>query len=108
MAMDCSLRSPRTVARLLFVLLVAALALPLHAQENLFIPILKGKDDARIGVALANPTVNEAQINLTARSYDGSVIAGETIRNPVTLTLPASSQTGLRVEEIFGPGMAGQ
>ncbi|PYS03244.1 MAG: hypothetical protein DMG12_12665, partial [Acidobacteria bacterium] len=61
-----------------------------------------------MGIALVNPTVTDATVTLTARSYSGAAIQKDDVANPVTLSLPASSQKALRAVEIFGNGISGE
>src|SRR3989442_13438019 len=93
----------------IFLTLTICVSLPLAAQESeLYIPALQTSQDADLGLALVNPTLSTAQVTLTARSYAGTVIGGSQIVNPVTLTLPPSTQKALGITEIFGPGISGQ
>ncbi|PYS49696.1 MAG: hypothetical protein DMG13_23000, partial [Acidobacteria bacterium] len=71
-------------------------------------PALQANDGADLGLALVNPTLTEASVTLTARSYNGAIIQADGITNPVSVTLPASSQLAKRAAELFGPGITGQ
>src|SRR6266566_3670686 len=97
-------------ARLLIlatVLLIAA-TLPLEGQYASYLPVLQTTDADGLGIALVNPTIAEATVTLTVRSYSGALIQKDGVVNPVTLSLPASSQKALRAVEIFGNGISGQ
>ena len=71
-------------------------------------PILQATDDRDLGLALSNPTLGEVTVTLTARNYDGTIITGEGIRNPLDLALPALGQRAFRSVELFGEGFVGQ
>jgi len=89
-------------------LTVIAVASPLQGQtKKLYLPLLDASDTSDLGLAFVNPTLNEAQVTLVARTYNGAIITGSSITNPVTLTLPASSQKALRTVEIFGSKING-
>ena len=89
--------------------LIFAVTLPLQAQnQKLYLPALQGADEADLGIALINPTLTEADVTLTARSYSGAILQNDDLTNPVRLTLPASSQRALFATEIFGSGISGQ
>ena len=89
-------------------LTVIAVASPLQGQtKKLYLPLLDASDTSDLGLAFVNPTLNEAQVTLVARTYNGAIITGSGITNPVTLTLPASSQKALRTVEIFGSKING-
>jgi len=88
--------------------LVIASVLPLHGQNKSYLPILQATDADDLGIALVNPTMKDTTVTLTARSYSGADLQKDGVANPVTLTLPASSQRALRAVEIFGKGMSGQ
>jgi len=88
--------------------LVIAAALPLQGQNKSYLPVLQATDADDLGIALVNPTITDTTVTLTARSYSGAAIQKYDIANPVTLTLPASSQKALRAVEIFGNGISGQ
>src|SRR5438552_1426739 len=96
-------------ALLLSTALIIAVALPLQGQTaDSYVPGLRASDSADLGIALVNPTLTEAKVTLTARSYSGAIIQSDGITNPVTLTLAASGQIALRAPELFGTGISGQ
>ena len=101
------LKSSTTVLLLYGALIsLAASAQPGQIQK-LYLPVLQASDAADLGLALVNPTLTEAAVTLTARTYSGSIIGGNGITNPVKLTLPAATQRALLAVEIFGPGISG-
>ncbi len=53
------------------------------------------------GIAVTNPESRDAGITFIARRYDGSVIAGEGILNPVTYTFSAGQQFAAFPADIF-------
>jgi IPT/TIG domain/ZU5 domain len=61
-----------------------------------------------LGIGLSNPTSSIATVTLTARGYDGAIIVGTQVTNPVTLSISPGSQTAFLVEEKFGSGIQGQ
>ena len=84
-------------------------ASPVQGQnEKLYVPALRPIDTANLGIALMNPTLTEARVTLTARSYDGTIIQKTQMVNPVTLTLPGSGQIASLASELFGSGISGQ
>src|SRR5438034_2705208 len=96
-------------ALILSILIIINGALPLQAQTaESYVPALQASDGADLGLALVNPTLAEARMTLTARSYNGSIIRADGITNPVSVTLPASGQVALRTAELFGSGISGQ
>src|SRR5437867_1198897 len=82
--------------------------LPLHGENILYLPALQGANAVDLGVALVNPTLSETTVTLTARNYNGNVVQGAGIMNPVTLKISALSQKALMATEIFGPGISGK
>src|SRR2546426_5847454 len=104
----CSGLANTRASILLAPLLVIAAALPLQGQHKSYLPALQATDAEDLGIALVNPTITDATVMLTARSYNGATIQKDGVTNPVTLNLPASSQKALRAVEIFGNGMSGQ
>jgi len=93
---------------LLCAALVVAAAPLLEGQNKSYLPVLQATDAGDLGIALVNPTITDASVTLTARSYSGAAIQKDGVTNPVTLTLPASSQKALLAAEIFGNGISGQ
>jgi len=98
-----SLLLPATV-----LVITAALPLQMQGQHKSYLPVLQATDVDDLGIALVNPTLTDATVTLTARSYSGAFIQKDNVANPVTLSLPPSSQKALRAVEIFGNGISGQ
>lgn len=98
--------------RLGLVLFLALALSATHAQDQasqrFFLPLLQADQGADLGIALSNPTLENATVDLLARGFDGKRIEGSDITNPATITLPAQGQRALRAAEIFGPGIAGR
>src|ERR1051326_2312110 len=89
--------------------LIVVNASPLQGQaEKLYVPALRPIDTADLGIALVNPTLTEARVTLTARSYDGAIIQKAQMVNPVTVTLPGSGQIASLASELFRSGISGQ
>jgi hypothetical protein len=57
------------------------------------------------GIALANLEDEDATLTFTAFDKSGSPLAGQEIRNPVTLPLPAGARMARMDFEIFGDGI---
>jgi len=91
-------RLPKTsiAALLLSTALMIATALPLQGQSTSYVPALRARDGADLGLALVNPTLSEAKVTMTARDYTGAIIRNNAISNPFTLTLPSSGQIAVR------------
>ena len=71
----------------LLVLCMVFGVLPLSAQTvKAYLPTLGGMDQ-ELGLALLNPTFMDATVTLTLRGYDGSLIQGTGIVNPVLFPL---------------------
>jgi len=95
-------------ALILSAALIFATPLLQGQTQKLYVSALQAIPGAELGLALVNPTLTEAKVTLTARSYSGAVIQSNGVANPVTLTLPASGQKALRAAEVFGNGISGQ
>src|SRR5262249_25275956 len=91
--------SARAAARPLFIIAtVLATAFPLQAQiRSLYAPVLEDDTHANMEIVLVNPSQGEAQVTLTARSYQGVIIQGKDMTNPVMLTLPSNNRRAQRV-----------
>ena len=87
------------------VLLLGLLACPrlVEAATRLNFPYLSFDREALTGIALVNPTAQDAAVTLTAFGADGQPLAGKDIRNPVEFTLRANEQTTRVVSDLFGP-----
>src|SRR5262249_30678785 len=89
--------------------LILVNASPLQGQaEKLYVPALRPIDTADLGIALVNPTLTEARVTLTARSYDGAIIQKAQMVNPVTLTLPGSGEIESLASALFRTGISGE
>jgi K319-like protein/parallel beta helix pectate lyase-like protein/uncharacterized protein DUF1565 len=93
----------------IFLVLTILLAvIPVAAQSRtLYLPALRPAGPEEINIALVNPTSDDATVTLTARAYDGGVIAGTGVTNPVTVVLP-EGQISRRASDIFGSGIYNQ
>jgi len=105
---DIGLRNIAAFALTLSAALIIATPLLQGQTPKLYVSALQAIPGADLGLALVNPTLTEAKVTLTARSYSGAVIQSNDVANPVTLTLPASGQKALRAAEVFGTGISGQ
>ena len=108
MRTDIGLRNIAAFALTLSAALIIATPLLQGQTPKLYVSALQAIPGADLGLALVNPTLTEAKVTLTARSYSGAVIQSNDVANPVTLTLPASGQKALRAAEVFGTGISGQ
>jgi parallel beta-helix repeat protein len=85
------------------------LAQPLRAQAGSdYWPALTPADDADLGFVLVNTESATVEVTLTARGYDGVLVAGDEINNPATLTMPPGGQLVLKAIEVFGAGISGK
>ena len=71
---------------------------------ELLFPFHKESDDIYTGVAITNPGDYRVLATLTAYDIDGSLIDGDDIENPVSITLPRKGQFAQIASDIFGPG----
>ncbi len=74
----------------------------LYADSYLNFPRLTADRDVLTGIAIVNPTVNEAKVVLTAFGFDGIPLTGAGITNPVTITISANQQFSKLTVELFG------
>ena len=76
---------------------------PARAQApNMYLPGLEAVDGTELGLALLNSGSGDAQVIITARTYDGTVIAGVAVANPYTLSVPAAGKIEVRLSDLFG------
>ena len=68
---------------LLCAALVVAAAPLLEGQNKSYLPVLQATDVDDLGIALVNPTITDATVTLTARSYSGATIQKDGVANPV-------------------------
>ncbi|HEX4997632.1 MAG TPA: hypothetical protein VFY29_05375 [Terriglobia bacterium] len=89
-----------------FVLAVLVLSLvPSAAPQQYrlaYLPLLRTSSSEEVRISLTNPGVDPATVVLTARGYDGSLMDGPGIVNPVSLTLGPSNSRALTAREVFG------
>ena len=69
--------------------------------------LLSGKAN-QLGIAWTNALSRSVNLRATARSYDGQLITGSGVQNPVDLTVPAGGQLARMAVEVFGAGIAGR
>ncbi|MCH8820586.1 MAG: hypothetical protein IIB03_09755, partial [Acidobacteria bacterium] len=86
---------------LLFTLIVTAGNL--LAESILNFPRLSSEENTFTGVAIVNPSAQDALVTFTAYGEDGELLTG--INNPVPLMVPAKSQLAQLTSEIFGSGL---
>src|SRR5262245_55335933 len=103
--MNCQISPAKLMVSAVAIVLLFQLSLNAQAQ---YAPVLKASDNGRLGITLVNPTTAQVRVTLTARNYSGALIEKNGMKNPATLTLPASSQRALQTTEIFGDGISGQ
>src|SRR5258705_11964397 len=77
-------------------------------STRLFLPVMSAAGVPRLGIALTNPTLEAAEVKLTARSYSGETISGDGITNPATITLPPQGQRAAQLTEVFAAGISGR
>ena len=71
-------------------------------------PALLSGNANQLGIAWTNTLNRPVTLKATARGYDGQLIAGGGIQNPVELAVPAAGQLVRLATEIFGAGIAGR
>src|SRR4051812_34565970 len=74
---------PLVISVTLSVLLFAVAS---NGQSS-YLPLFRSSDSADLGIAFSNPTVSTQFVNLLARGFDGQVIHGDNIVNPVRLQI---------------------
>jgi hypothetical protein len=72
------------------------------------LPALVSAGANQLGIAWTNTLSRSITLRATARGYDGQLIAGNGVQNPVELTIPAAGQIARLASEIFGAGIAGR
>ena len=98
-----------SITLLIAAAMILFCGLSVNAQpQKLYAPTLAAMPDGDLGITLVNPTVSDARVVLTARSYNGIPIQKAGVTNPVTLTLPSLTQNAMMATEIFGQGISGQ
>src|SRR5437868_12996300 len=82
---------------------------PVAAQApSIYLPALEALDGTELGLALVNTASADAQVTVTARTYQGALIADTAIVNPSTLKVPASGKLEIRIADLFGTGISNQ
>src|SRR5205823_6080097 len=82
---------------------------PAGAQApTMYLPGLEAVDGTELGLALLNSGSGDAQVTITARTYDGAIIGGTAVVNPYTLVVPASGKAELRLSDLLGSGISQQ
>ncbi|HYR88210.1 MAG TPA: right-handed parallel beta-helix repeat-containing protein [Terriglobia bacterium] len=96
------------LALFVFTALIVGATQPLQTQaQSLYLPALEAVEGTGLGLALLNSGLTAADVKLTARTYQGAIIAGDGITNPVTLNVPAAGKLELQTLEIFGARISG-
>jgi hypothetical protein len=72
------------------------------------VPALFSGNANQLGIAWTNTSIRTVVLRATARGYDGQLIAGSGIQNPVDLTIAAGAHIAKLGVEIFGTGIAGR
>jgi hypothetical protein len=78
------------VSPCLGLVILIAIAPQLLADRILNFPRLSSEENTFTGVAIVNPSTQDALITLTAYGEDGELLTG--ISNPRQLTIPANQQ----------------
>jgi hypothetical protein len=99
---------PRVFNSVLFLLLIFVLAArPLKADtSHLYVPAMRPVTGVNLGLAFINTGIEQGQVEIAARTYDGGLVKGIDISNPVTLTVTAGTKQELSVVDIFGSGIS--
>jgi hypothetical protein len=80
------------VGTILFVLSVLAV----RAESVLNFPRLSFEPNTLTGIAVVNPTSQDASVTFTAYGADGEPLAGEGFKNPVQLSVKSNQQISKR------------
>ncbi len=78
----------------------------LEARSILNFPFLTFEKDTIVGVAIVNLSEEDAQVQVTAYRFDGQLLQGQGIENPVALEggVKAGTQSGTITVSLFGSG----
>jgi hypothetical protein len=79
-----------------------------NEQPALFVPALASGPADQLSIAWTNPLPTAITLTLSARGYDGQLIAGPGIQNPAQLTIPSGGQAARPASEIFGAAIVGR
>src|SRR5262245_59896299 len=77
-----------------------------RAASSLNFPKLAFESDTYVGVAIANPTSQEAAVTLTAYDATGRPLAGAGFTNPAQVTINGGHQIAKLTAELFGGSLA--
>lgn len=77
----------------------------LQAQSTLNFPRLSFEENVITGLAIVNPTNNDAEVTITAYGEDGQLLAGIPT-NPATVMVEANRQIATVTSLLFGEGPA--
>jgi hypothetical protein len=99
------LKAPSRILALLGMLFVSALFA--RGASTLNFPKLAFESDTFVGIAIVNPTGQEATVTLTAYDTAGRLVAGTGFVNPVVVTIKANQQIAKLTSEVFGSGLPG-
>jgi len=96
--------TPQPWNRAGWILLAATLLFPplLQAESTLIFPRVSFEPDVLTGLALVNPTSQQAVVTLTAYGTDGQPLSGTGVTNPAKITVPANQQAAKLTYELFG------
>ena len=89
-----------------FLLFLTLVSSPLQARSILNFPFLTFEKDTITGVAIVNLSEEDAQVQVTAYGFDGQLLQGQGIENPVALEggVKAGTQSGTITVSLFGSG----
>ncbi len=98
-----ALRSRQGRSAFILVLLMSFVALPraAHAQSVLHFSRVISDPTIFTGLAISNPSTQNATLTLRALDPDGTLWAGSAT-NPVSVSLPAGGQYTRTFREVFG------
>jgi hypothetical protein len=69
----------------------------------MYLSALEAADGTQLGLTVLNTSSADAQVTLTARTYDGAVAAG-----PLVLSVNASGKLEIMLADLFGSGISNQ
>ncbi len=95
------------IKRLLWSFILVCLFHPaaLRAESSLIFPRASFDPNLILGIAVANPTGEDAVVTLTAYGADGQLLSGAGVENPARMTIPAGQQVARISAELFGAGV---
>ncbi len=87
--------------------LVSLLSCPslLKADSTLNFPRLSIDPNTLTGIAIVNPTAQDAVVTLTAYGPDGVPLVAAGVTNPAQVTVPAVQQVAVLTSTLFGTGL---